>query len=42
MTTKEQLLRRMARSMARSMEVEGADYKRMEKIILEGIQKNKR
>ncbi len=39
--SREQLLEKMARSMARSMEVEGADYKRMEKIILDGIHKKK-
>lgn len=32
--TKEELLARMARSMARSMEVEGADFKQVEKIML--------
>lgn len=37
--SREQLLKKMARS----MEVEGADYKRMEKIILDGIhQKSKK
>lgn len=39
--SKEKLLQRMARSMARSMEVEGADYKRMEKIILANLHKKK-
>lgn len=34
--TKEELLNRMARSMARSMEVEGADFHRMQKILLTG------
>ena len=37
--SKEELLEKRARSMARSMEVEGADYKRMEKIILDGVHK---
>lgn len=35
--SREELLEKMARS----MEIEGADYKRMEKIILNGIHKKK-
>lgn len=35
--SKEELLERLAGSMARSMEVEGADYGRMKKIILKGL-----
>ena len=35
--SKDELLIRRAKSMARSLEVEGADYKRMEKIILQGL-----
>lgn len=37
--TKQQILEKHARSMARSMEVEGADYHEMEKIILAGVRK---
>lgn len=37
--TKTQALEKRARSMARSMEVEGADYKLMEKILLNGVRK---
>lgn len=32
--SKEELLERRAKSMARSMEVEGADYHRMQSILL--------
>jgi len=39
--TKEQYNERMARSMARSMEAEGADYERMKKIILKGLRSEK-
>lgn len=39
--TKQELLERMGRSMARSMEVEGADYQRMEKILLDGLRPKK-
>lgn len=37
--SKEELLERRARSMARSMEVEGADYERMKKILLQNLHK---
>lgn len=37
--SRKDLLERMAKSMARSMEVEGADYKRMEKILLKDLHK---
>lgn len=40
--SKDELLERRAKSMARSMEVEGADYKRMEKIILQGVRKKQK
>lgn len=39
--SKEELLERRAKSMARSLEVEGADYKRMKKILLKGIRSKK-
>lgn len=35
--TKEELLKRMARSMARSMEVEGADYETSKRTIQKRI-----
>lgn len=37
--SRDELLTRRAKSMARSMEVEGADYKRMEKILLKNLHK---
>lgn len=36
--TREQLLQRQIRSMARSMEVEGANFHEMEKIMLDRLQ----
>ena len=36
--SEDELLKRMACSMARSMEVEGADYERMKKILLEDLE----
>ncbi len=39
--SKQELLERRAKSMARSMEVEGADYARMEKILLKGLRSKK-
>lgn len=35
--TEKELLERRAKSMARSMEVEGADYNRMKKILLKNL-----
>lgn len=37
--TKQQILEKRARSMARSMEVEGANYHEMKKIILARLRK---
>ncbi len=39
--TKEQLLQRQIRSMARSMEVEGADFQEVEKIMLKAARGKK-
>ena len=39
--TKDQLNERLAISMARSMEAEGADYERMKKILLKGVRAHK-
>lgn len=39
--SREELLDRMANSMARSMEVEGADYERMQKILHKGLHSRK-
>lgn len=39
--TKEQLLQKRIRSMARSMEVEGADFHEMEKIMLDRLRERR-
>lgn len=39
--SREELLERRAKSMARSMEVEGADYDRMKAILLKGLRSRK-
>lgn len=39
--TKEQLLRKRIRSMARSMEVEGANFHEMEKIMLDRLRESR-
>lgn len=39
--TKEQLLQKRIRSMARSMEVEGADFQEVEKIMLKATRGKK-
>lgn len=40
--SEEEILRRRALSMARSMEVEGADYERMKKILLKDLRAKKK
>lgn len=40
--TKEQLLQKRIRSMARSMEVEGANFQEMEKIMLDRLRERRR
>lgn len=40
--TREELLRKQIRSMARSMEVEGANYHEMEKIMLDRLREKRK
>ena len=40
--TREELLRKRIRSMARSMEVEGANYHEMEKIMLDRLREKRK